>query len=247
MSSSQNLTKRLEEIKNRTPNKTCFDCGEKGTTYAAMDFGTFVCSRCAGLLREINFKVKGTGVSIFKEKEIDFLDKMGNENAKKIWMGKFKENSDKKPNPKDLEELKRFLITKYKDKRFYKKPKKNSDDDEEEDNKKNEEKKKKNNKKKDSDSSSEESESDDEEEESDEDEDDDSDSDDYKKNNKNKENEKEKKEDFDKNKLSKINIKKPTVQKKEEKVEKKHEKKNKNKKNKKKMKKNLKIKMKIMI
>jgi len=234
MSSSQNLTKRLEEIKNRTPNKTCFDCGEKGTTYAAMDFGTFVCSRCAGLLREINFKVKGTGVSIFKEKEIDFLDKMGNENAKKIWMGKFKENSDKKPNPKDLEELKRFLITKYKDKRFYKKPKKNSDDDEEEDNKKNEEKKKKNNRKKDSDSSSEESESDDEDEESDGDEDDDSDSDDYKRNNKNKENEKEKKEDFDKNKLSKINIKKPTVQKKEEKVEKKHEKKNKNKKNKKK-------------
>ena len=226
MSSSQNLTKRLEEIKNRTPNKTCFDCGEKGTTYAAMDFGTFVCSRCAGLLREINFKVKGTGVSIFKEKEIDFLDKMGNENAKKIWMGQFKENSDKKPNPKDLEELKRFLITKYKDKRFYKKPKKNSDDDEEEDNKKNEEKKKKNNRKKDSDSSSEESESDDEDEESDGDEDDDSDSDDYKRNNKNKENEKEKKEDFDKNKLSKINIKKPTVQKKEEKVEKKHEKKN---------------------
>ena len=176
MSSSQNLTKRLEEIKNRTPNKTCFDCGEKGTTYAAMDFGTFVCSRCAGLLREINFKVKGTGVSIFKEKEIDFLDKMGNENAKKIWMGQFKENSDKKPNPKDLEELKRFLITKYKDKRFYKKPKKNSDDDEEEDNKK-----KKKNKKKDDSSSSD-----------DDDESEESESDDVKKKNKNKNNKKKK-------------------------------------------------------
>ena len=146
MSSSLELTKRLEEIKKRTPNKTCFDCGEKGTTYAAMDFGTFICSRCAGLLRELNFKVKGTGVSIFKEKEIDFLDKMGNENAKKIWMGKFKD-SDKKPDPKDSEEIKRFLITKYKDKRFYKKPKKNKDDDEEEDDddnkKKNKNKKKK--------------------------------------------------------------------------------------------------------
>ena len=146
MTSPQDLSKRLEEIKKRTANKTCFDCGEKGTTYAAMDFGTFVCSRCAGLLREINFKVKGTGVSIFKEKEIDLLDKMGNENAKKIWMGKFKENSDKKPDPKDAEELKRFLITKYKDKRFYKKPKKNKsddDDDEEDKNKKNKGKKKK--------------------------------------------------------------------------------------------------------
>ena len=62
---------------------------------------------------------------------------MGNENAKKIWMGKFKD-SDKKPDPKDSEEIKRFLITKYKDKRFYKKPKKNKDDndDDDEDNKK---------------------------------------------------------------------------------------------------------------
>ena len=132
MISTQDLSKRLEEIKKRTPNKTCFDCGEKGTTYAAMDFGTFICSRCAGLLRELNFKVKGTGVSIFKEKEIDFLDKMGNENAKKIWMGKFKD-SDKKPDPKDSEEIKRFLITKYKDKRYYKKPKKNKDDDDDDD------------------------------------------------------------------------------------------------------------------
>ena len=146
MTSTQDFSKRLEEIKKRTPNKTCFDCGEKGTTYAAMDFGTFVCSRCAGLLRECNFKVKGTGVSIFKEKEIDFLDKMGNENAKKIWMGKFKENSDRKPDSKNSEELKRFLISKYKDKRYYKKPKKNKNDDDDED--VNEDKKKKSKKKK---------------------------------------------------------------------------------------------------
>ena len=177
MTSPQELSKRLDEIKRRTPNKTCFDCGEKGTTYAAMDFGTFICSRCAGLLRELNFKVKGTGVSIFKEKEIDFLDKMGNENAKKIWMGKLKD-SDKKPDPKDSEEIKRFLITKYKDKRYYKKPKKNKDDDD--DDEKEDIKKEKNKKKKD-DSSSDDDESEENEE---------SESDDVKKKNKNKNNKK---------------------------------------------------------
>ena len=225
MSSSQDLTKRLNEIKNRTPNKTCFDCGEKGTTYAAMDFGTFVCSRCAGLLRELNFKVKGTGVSIFKDKEVDYLDNMGNENAKKIWMGKFKENSNRKPNPKDLEELKRFLITKYKDKRYYKKPKKNSsdnEDDDDEENEKNKKKNQKNNKKKESDSSSDDSDSNDnEDEESESDEDNDSDSENERKK-KEKEKEKEKKEDLERNKFSKIMIKKPTISKKEEKVDKKY-------------------------
>ena len=138
--SKTDLTARLEQIKKRNPNKTCFDCGEKGTTYAAMNFGTFVCSRCAGLLRELNFKVKGTGVSIFTEKEIDLLDTVGNENASKIWLAKWDDERDKMPNPKDSDEVKRHLIDKYKDKRYYKKGKKKKEDEEEE---KKEKKKKK--------------------------------------------------------------------------------------------------------
>ena len=119
--SKTDLSARLEQIKKRNANKTCFDCGEKGTTYAAMNFGTFVCSRCAGLLRELNFKVKGTGVSIFTEKEIDLLDTVGNENASKIWLAKWDDERDKMPNPKDSDEVKRHLIDKYKDKKYYKK------------------------------------------------------------------------------------------------------------------------------
>ncbi len=150
--SKTDLTARLEQIKKRNPNKTCFDCGEKGTTYAAMNFGTFVCSRCAGLLRELNFKVKGTGVSIFTEKEIDLLDTVGNENASKIWLAKWDDERDKMPNPKDSDEVKRHLIDKYKDKRYYKKGKKKKEDEEEE-------KKEKKKKKKEESSDSEESDS----------------------------------------------------------------------------------------
>ena len=150
--SKTDLTARLEQIKKRNPNKTCFDCGEKGTTYAAMNFGTFVCSRCAGLLRELNFKVKGTGVSIFTEKEIDLLDTVGNENASKIWLAKWDDERDKMPNPKDSDEVKRHLIDKYKDKRYHKKGKKKKEDEEEE-------KKEKKKKKKEESSDSEESDS----------------------------------------------------------------------------------------
>ena len=149
---------KLDKIKKREENKKCFDCGEKGTTYVCIDFGTFICSRCAGILRELNFKVKGTGVSIFNQKEIDLLEKNGNEAAQKIWMAKYKEGKDKKPNNKNDDELREFLKKKYKEKKWMKK-KKSSDDDDEEDNDdedKKKDKKKKDKKKKDKDKSSDE-------------------------------------------------------------------------------------------
>ena len=159
MTSVKEISLKLDKIKKREENKKCFDCGEKGTTYVCIDFGTFICSRCAGILRELNFKVKGTGVSIFNQKEIDLLEKNGNEVAQKIWMAKYKEGKDKKPNNKNDDELREFLKKKYKDKKWMKKPKKNEseDEDDDDDDKK---KKKKEKKKKDKDSDDEESESD---------------------------------------------------------------------------------------
>ncbi len=71
--------KILENIRKQGANKQCFDCGEKGTTYAAVTLGTFVCSRCAGLLRDLNYKVKGIGVSNFTQTEMDLLTNIGNE------------------------------------------------------------------------------------------------------------------------------------------------------------------------
>ena len=147
MSSVKELSQKLDKIKKREENKKCFDCGEKGTTYVCIDFGTFICSRCAGILRELNFKVKGTGVSIFNQKEIDILEKNGNEVANKIWMAKYKEGKDGKPSTKNDDELRDFLKDKYKQKKWYKKPKKSSaDDDDDDDDKK--DKKKKDKKKK---------------------------------------------------------------------------------------------------
>ena len=181
MSSVKEIAMKLDKIKKREENKKCFDCGEKGTTYVCTDFGTFICSRCAGILRELNFKVKGISVSIFNQKEIDLLEKNGNDVAYKIWMAKYKEGKDKKPNNKNDDELREFLKKKYKDKKWMKKSKKGSDseDDEDDDDNKKKDKKKDSKKKKDSDDDESESDS--------------SDSDDDDKNKKKKEKEKEKK------------------------------------------------------
>ena len=185
MSSVKELSQKLDKIKKREENKKCFDCGEKGTTYVCIDFGTFICSRCAGILRELNYKVKGTGVSIFNQKEIDILEKNGNEVAQKLWLAKYKEGKDKRPNTKNDDELRDFLRDKYKNKKWYKKAKKSSGDDEENDDDDKKDKKKKK------------------EESSDEDDDDESDSEsssedkDKKKKNDKKKEEKKKKKDSD--------------------------------------------------
>lgn len=31
-------------------NRQCFDCGQKGPTYVNMTIGSFVCTRCSGVL-----------------------------------------------------------------------------------------------------------------------------------------------------------------------------------------------------
>ena len=158
-------SKKLEEIKKQGPNKTCFDCGEKGTTYVVMDFGTFVCSRCAGILRELNYKVKGTGVTIFNQKDIEFISKNGNDKAKEIWLAKFNPKKHSLPDPKKYDEVKKFIIDKYKYKTFYKKKKGKNDDDENDDeddnNKKNNHNRKKNNKSDDEDEEEEDEDDDD--------------------------------------------------------------------------------------
>ena len=156
MSSVKELSQKLDKIKKREDNKKCFDCGEKGTTYVCIDFGTFICSRCAGILRELNYKVKGTGVSIFNQKEIDILEKNGNEVAQQTWLAKYKEGKDKRPNTKNDDELREFLRNKYKVKKWYKKPKKSGDDEEEDDDDKKDKKKKDKKKKKDESSDEEE-------------------------------------------------------------------------------------------
>ena len=42
----------MREIQSQQPaNKKCFDCEQRGPTYVNMTIGSFVCTKCSGLLR----------------------------------------------------------------------------------------------------------------------------------------------------------------------------------------------------
>ena len=113
---SIDFNKQLEEIRKLGGNKSCFDCGEKGVTYVVIKMGVFVCSRCSGIHRELGNMVKGIGVSNFTEKEINFLKEVGNDNAKEIWLAKFKGSL---PSSTDDKAIKEHINSKYTLKKWF--------------------------------------------------------------------------------------------------------------------------------
>ena len=116
-------SKLVEYLRKQESNRKCFDCGVVGTTYASLNFGTFVCSQCAGILRGLNYKVKPLGISIFTLNEYEILQKNGNEKAKNIWLGLYDPYKHEKPNPKNYNDVKNHLIRKYKEKKFFRESK----------------------------------------------------------------------------------------------------------------------------
>jgi len=42
--------KLLREMTSLPPNRKCFDCDQRGPTYADMTVGSFVCTSCSGIL-----------------------------------------------------------------------------------------------------------------------------------------------------------------------------------------------------
>lgn len=108
-----------------------------------------MCSRCAGLHRELNHKVKGISMSVFNDKETEFVRKWGNENAAKVWLHGLKKSGFAEPTGKDTYKLKEFMRAVYEQKRFYQKEESSSEGESESEDEK-EEPKKVSNKKKDS-------------------------------------------------------------------------------------------------
>ena len=109
----EDFTKKLQQFKKKGDNMKCFECNQKGTTYICTTFGTFVCSDCAGILSNLNYKVKGLGVATFNKNEYEFITKNGNDVAKRKWMAKFDEKKNKYPKQKNYEEIRKNIINKY--------------------------------------------------------------------------------------------------------------------------------------
>uniref|UniRef100_A0A1B0FAV2 Arf-GAP domain-containing protein n=1 Tax=Glossina morsitans morsitans TaxID=37546 RepID=A0A1B0FAV2_GLOMM len=99
-------------------NRQCFDCGQKGPTYVNMTIGSFVCTRCSGVLRGLTppHRVKSISMATFTQEEIDFLKTHGNDICSKTWLGLW---DPKRVVHQDQREL---MIDKYERKRYYLEP-----------------------------------------------------------------------------------------------------------------------------
>ncbi|XP_026082470.1 arf-GAP domain and FG repeat-containing protein 1-like isoform X4 [Carassius auratus] len=113
--------KMLREMTSLAPNRKCFDCDQRGPTYANMTVGSFVCTSCSGILRGLNppHRVKSISMTTFTQQEIEFLQKHGNEACKQIWLGLYEDRNLTIPDFRDPQKVKEFLQDKYEKKRWY--------------------------------------------------------------------------------------------------------------------------------
>ncbi|KAM9317678.1 arf-GAP domain and FG repeat-containing protein 1a isoform 5-T5 [Pholidichthys leucotaenia] len=113
--------KMLREMTSLPPNRKCFDCDQRGPTYANMTVGSFVCTSCSGILRGLNppHRVKSISMTTFTQQEIEFLQKHGNEVCKQIWLGLYDDRSSSVPDFREPQKVKEFLQDKYEKKRWY--------------------------------------------------------------------------------------------------------------------------------
>ncbi|KAG7265969.1 hypothetical protein CRUP_022674 [Coryphaenoides rupestris] len=100
--------KMLREMTSLPPNRKCFDCDQRGPTYANMTVGSFVCTSCSGILRGINppHRVKSISMTTFTQQEIEFLQKNGNEVCKHMWLGLYDERATPVPDFRDPQKAK---------------------------------------------------------------------------------------------------------------------------------------------
>ncbi|KAJ8397286.1 hypothetical protein AAFF_G00441200 [Aldrovandia affinis] len=113
--------KMLREMTSQPPNRKCFDCDQRGPTYANMTVGSFVCTTCSGILRGVNppHRVKSISMTTFTQQEIEFLQKHGNEVCKQIWLGLYDDRTSAIPDFREPQKVKEFLQEKYEKKRWF--------------------------------------------------------------------------------------------------------------------------------
>ncbi|XP_037533330.1 arf-GAP domain and FG repeat-containing protein 1 [Nematolebias whitei] len=113
--------KMLREMTSLPPNRKCFDCDQRGPTYANMTVGSFVCTSCSGILRGLNppHRVKSISMTTFMQQEIEFLQKHGNEVCKQIWLSLYDDRTSSVPDFREPQKVKEFLQDKYEKKRWY--------------------------------------------------------------------------------------------------------------------------------
>ncbi|CAH2240563.1 jg21037 [Pararge aegeria aegeria] len=108
----------LRELISLNGNKYCLDCNQRGPTYVNTTIGSFVCSKCSGMLRGLTppHRVKSISMATFAPEEIEFIKVRGNDYCRRVWLGLYEGES---VNFTDEQSVKDFMSDKYEKKRYY--------------------------------------------------------------------------------------------------------------------------------
>ncbi|KAG7349666.1 putative GTPase activating protein [Nitzschia inconspicua] len=115
----QRLYSELRDIRASLENRTCADCGAKGTVWASVNLGVFLCMTCGAHHRSLGThisKPKGaTGTYWWGEDEIAHMKSHGNARAKMVYGESVPPNG---VTPDDPIKWKQYLTDKYVHKRY---------------------------------------------------------------------------------------------------------------------------------
>eukprot|EP01031_Cornospumella_fuschlensis_P026591 gene26591-32137_t len=109
----------IKKLSRLDGNKTCADCPEKLPGYVDLTHNVFVCTKCSGIHREFQFKVKGVSMSVFTEEDVSGLASMGNEAFNNTYLARLNRADVSVPNGSDTQRLKDFIRAKYVDRKWH--------------------------------------------------------------------------------------------------------------------------------
>ncbi|KAN0037243.1 hypothetical protein ACTFIV_002579 [Dictyostelium citrinum] len=115
---------RLRELEE---NSKCADCTDSFPRYMNTTYGTFVCSVCGAIHRELGNRVKSLSSDKFTQQDIERLEKVGNKMADEIWLSKWSQKQYPIPFPSDEKKVRDFIKMKYIEKKWIKEGIKQSD------------------------------------------------------------------------------------------------------------------------
>ncbi|KAI8878317.1 hypothetical protein K501DRAFT_258817 [Backusella circina FSU 941] len=109
------VQKKVQSLLRSKANKKCFDCPAKNPTFVNTNLQTFICTRCACLVREIGFRARLASSGKFTGAEVVELQYGGNEVARKIWLSSYVLEGEE---PTQDDDVRNFMVQKYFEKKW---------------------------------------------------------------------------------------------------------------------------------